>query len=446
MFKKIFKDKIFLQNLGILAIPIVINELLNSAVNLMDTFMTGKLGAESVTAVGLGNQVFFLFFLITFGISSGALVFMGQYWGKGELNNLHKVLGIAFVLGGLDAALFFLGAMFLPKQIMSIYSKDPAVIELGCGYLRIVGISYFMTTFTVMINAALKAMGKAFQPMATTFVSLVCNVIFNYIFIFILNLGVRGAALGTVCARTIELGTIIVLVIVRKSHILTAPKNYFDFDFSFVKNYFKIATPVLLNEFMWALGVSTYNIAYKYSGTVAQASVQVASVVQNLFAVVGMGIGSSCGILLTNAIGAGQIEKAKDYGRRCYVLTIIVTIATSIILALSAGGIVSLFDIDETGQHYAMLMLLIVAVGMMFKNINYTTVIGILRSGGDTLVCLLIDTGSVWLIGVPMAFLGSAILHLPIYITFAMVYMEEVFKSVITTWRIKKDKWIKDVI
>jgi putative MATE family efflux protein len=446
MFEKIFGDKIFLRNLGLLALPIIINELINSSVNLMDTFMTGKLGAQSVTAVGLGNQVFFLFVLITFGISSGASVFMGQYWGKGNISGIHKVLGIAILLAFADATVFFCGACFFPEAIMRIYSKDSEVIALGCSYLRIVGFSYFLTAVTVTINAALKAMGQAAQPMVTTFISLVCNIVFNYIFIFRLGMGVRGAALGTLLARSIELTVQLCIVFMRRHPIITAPKHYFEFDKAFLSNYFKIASPVLINEFMWALGTSIYNIAYKYSGTVPQAAVQIANVVQNLFAVVGMGIGTSCGILVANALGAGDNKRAQLYSSRCTVITVIVTIVTGCILALSSGHIVELFSIEPVGRHYAYIMLLVVAVGMLFKNINYINIVGILRNGGDTLFCLLVDTCSVWLIGVPMAFLGSAILHLPIYITFAMVYSEEFFKTILSGARVKSGKWIKDVI
>ena len=118
----LFKDRIFLRNLGWLAIPIIINEMLNSLINMMDTFMTGKLGAASVTAIGLGNQVFFLFSLITFGICSGASIFMGQYWGNNDIKSVHKVMGIAYLMVIIDSAIFFIGAVFLPEVILFIFN------------------------------------------------------------------------------------------------------------------------------------------------------------------------------------------------------------------------------------------------------------------------------------------------------------------------------------
>ena len=442
----LFKDRIFLRNLGWLAIPIIINEMLNSLINMMDTFMTGKLGAASVTAIGLGNQVFFLFSLITFGICSGASIFMGQYWGNNDIKSVHKVMGIAYIMVILDSAIFFIGAIFFPEVIMGIYSKDPEVIRLGAGYLRVVGFSYILTGLIIVNNAALKATRCAMQPMITTFISLVVNIICNSIFIFVMKMGVVGAAFGTLCARTIELITQIIIIKVRNNAVLANIGDYFKLNGKFLKNYFVITTPVLLNEFMWALGTTIYNIAYKYAGTVSQAAVQVANVVQNLFVVFGMGVGASCGILISNALGARDKDKAIDYAKKCTYLAILCSIFLGAVLFIISPFVVNLFDIENEGKHYAEIMLWVVSVGMLFKTINYINIVGILRNGGDTIFCFICDTASVWFVGVPMAFLGAKYLGLPIYIVYAMVYSEEVFKTIVSQTRVIRKTWLKTVI
>lgn len=442
----LFKDRIFLRNLGWLAIPIIINEMLNSLINMMDTFMTGKLGAASVTAIGLGNQVFFLFSLIIFGICSGASIFMGQYWGNNDIKSVHKVMGIAYLMVILDSAIFFVGALFFPEIIMGIYSKDPEVIRLGAGYLRVVGFSYVLTGLIVVNNAALKATRCAMQPMITTFISLIVNIICNSIFIFVMKMGVVGAAFGTLCARTIELITQIVIIKARNNAVLTDFGDYFKLDKAFLKNYFIITTPVLLNEFMWALGTTVYNIAYKYAGTISQAAVQVANVVQNLFVVFGMGVGASCGILISNALGARDKDKAIDYAKKCTYLAILCSVFLGAVLFTISPFVVNLFDIENEGKHYAELMLWVVSIGMLFKTINYINIVGILRNGGDTIFCFICDTASVWLVGVPMAFLGAKYLGLPIYVVYAMVYSEEVFKTIVSQIRVIRKTWLKTVI
>ncbi len=444
--KNLFKDKVFLHNITILALPIMLNELINSLINIMDTFMTGKLGAQSVTAVGLSNQIFFLFNLCCFGISSGASVFMAQYWGNKDVKGVRRVLGLAVISAEFFALLFFILARYIPGQLLGIYSKDAEVIVLGESYLVVVSLSYFFTAFVNVFNIALKAIGRAAQPMFTTLVSLISNVVLNYIFIFVMHLGVKGAAYGTVCARSIEFALQLSLIFIRRLPVLGRPRDYMSADLAFIKHYFIIAMPVFLNEFIWALGTTIYNVAYKYSGTVAQAAIQVSSSVQNLFIVAGMGFGTAVGIILSNSLGAGDREKAIDYSKKGKKLVVLTSIFSGVVLILFAKLIVSFFDIDEQGRRYALYMLYVVAAGITVKNINFINIVGILRSGGDTLAGLIMDMSSVWLIGIPMAFLGSALLGLPIYITFTMVYMEEVVKLIFSEARVLKLKWANTII
>ncbi len=442
----IIKDKVFLKLAAGLAIPIILQDILNSSVNMADTFMIGRLGESEVAAVGLANQVFFIFQLIIFGVTSGSAIFMGQYWGKRDTESIHKVMGIGISLSLFFAFIFSSAAFFMPEKIMSLYSQDDVVIRYGCDYLRIVIISYFFSPLILSINAALRATENTKLPMCTTFISLFSNIIFNYIFIFKLGFGVRGAAIATVIARSIELLCQIFFIYRLKMPVAAKLSNYLKADREFLKGFFKITIPVILNEFMWALGTSIYNMAYKYSGTEAQAAVQISSTIQNLFIVMGTGCGFACGIMISNALGAGDIKKAISYSRKCLKASVLLSCFMGIILFLSSDFILLFFDVSETVKEYAYYLFLVTAVGIVVKTYNYTTIVGILRSGGDTKFCLVLDAAGVWLIGIPLAFLGSAVLSLPIYITVALVYLEEVMKFFVSSKRVFKNNWAKTLV
>ncbi len=443
---KLVKDKVFIKLAASLAIPIILQDMLNSSVNMADTFMIGQLGDNEVAAVGLANQIFFIYQLILFGITSGSAIFIGQYWGKRDKDNIHKVMGISITLSLVFALIFSVGAFLIPEKIMSLYSQDSTVITLGCDYLSIILISYFFSAVILTINSALRATGCPKLPMCTTCISLLLNVIFNYILIFKLNLGVKGAALGTVFARAIEVTCQIFFMYKLKTPVAAKITHYFKADKTFLVNFFKITIPVILNEFMWALGTSIYNMAYKYSGTEAQAAVQISSTVQNLFIVMGTGAGFACSIMISNALGAGDIKKAKSYSKKFIKLSVTLSSLMGLVLILSTNFILSFFDVTEIVKDYAYYLFLVTAFGIVLKTYNYTTIIGILRSGGDTKFCLLIDAATVWFIGIPFAFLGSAFLGLPIYITLALVYMEEVVKFFLSTQRVLTYKWAKSII
>nr|WP_317356911.1 MATE family efflux transporter [uncultured Tyzzerella sp.] len=444
--KNFFSDKVFFKNLFLLIIPIIFQELLNSSVNLVDNFMIGQLGEVAITSVGLANQIFFVFNLILFGINSGAAVFVGQFFGKGDFGGIHKVIGLGVILSLLNATLFVTAIIFAPEFLMSLYSKDPAVIAEGINYLQIICPAYFVIAFVMAINASLKAIRKTHYPMITTFIALVTNVILNYLFIFKLGYGVKGAAMATLCARCVELTSQLIIIFGKKLPIITNVKNYFNFNKSFVLAYFDVCTPIILNEVFWSIGISVCNMAYKFSGTDAQSAVQITGTIQNLFTVMGVAIGGGCGIMLSNVLGCGDIEKAKDYSKKCMIITVIMSSIMGVILLILSPFIVDLFNVKDLVKDYTHKMLMIVAFGLIFKTYNYTTIVGILRSGGDTKYTAILDFASVWFIGIPMAFLGAYVLNLPIYVTYAMVYSEEIIKGFFSSARVRKNKWAKSLV
>ena len=298
----------------------------------------------------------------------------------------------------------------------------------------------------MVFNSALKVTGNTMQPMFTTFISFLINFAGNYIFIIRLGMSVRGAALSTLIARSCELLLQLVLMLTRTSPVITSPKNYFALSREFCKPFIGVSLPVVINEAVWAFGTSAYNIAYKFSGTVAQAALQIATTVQSLFLVAGLGVGSACAIIISNALGSGDKAKALDNSKKCIFFGVVVSVVMGCMLAVASPYIVGLFNVDTYAADSAYKMLIIISVGIILKTLTYITICGILRSGGDTKFCLVLESGSVWLIGLPMAFLGSAGLHLPIYVTFAMVYIEELVKAVIALKRVSANKWLRTLV
>lgn len=429
-----------------MALPIIFQELINSSVNLLDTFMVGSLGLNSVTAVGSANQIFFLFALLVFGISSGSSAFMGQYWGNNEKDNLHKTMGICLVFALSVATLFFIPSQLFGKALIDIYSDNENVIELGAKYLRISSISFFLTAIIVTINTSLKSIGQTKLPMFTTLIALTSNAILNYIFIYIFKKGVEGAAIATLIARIFEVCIQIFLIRYMKMPVYTKLKNYFKFNFVFVKKYIKIVWSVFANEALWALGTTLYFIAYSKVSNEAVGAVQISSSVQQMFMVVGMGVGSASGIIIANLLGSGERDKAIDVAKKATHLSVILSVIMSILLILTAPLIVKNFNVPDEVKGYTYNIFYVISIGMVIKTYNFTAIVGILRNGGDTLFCLFIDCISVWFVGVPLAFISAIYLKLPIHFVFALVYSEEIVKFLFCYFRIKSNKWANRII
>ncbi|MDR1635880.1 MAG: MATE family efflux transporter, partial [Treponema sp.] len=138
----LFNNKEFYKKLFSIAIPIMLQNLIGSFVNMVDTVMIGRLGTVEIAAVGLGNNVFFLYMIILFGICSGGSVFTAQFWGRHDVRGIRKNMGLCLALNLSTALVFTLAVIFVPERIMGIYSRDPAVIEAGVTYLSYLAPSF----------------------------------------------------------------------------------------------------------------------------------------------------------------------------------------------------------------------------------------------------------------------------------------------------------------
>jgi putative MATE family efflux protein len=330
---------------------------------------------------------------------------------------------------------------------MSIYSDGSTdVIDFGIEYLKTIGSSYFLTAITMSISVTLKSIGNPMIPMIASFAALFANALFNYIFIFVLNLSVYGAALSTVIARLLELIIIVIYILKLKIPIISSLNGYLNFDLSFIKDYLKVAMPVIINVFFWALGTTIYTIIYGITGKNGQGAVQVAMTVQNFFIVFGMSIGNACTFLLANLLGAAKYPKAKSYAKKCLILAGAISIIFGALVMLTADYLIIPFKLEQDVANSALSILKIVAVMIFFKTINFTAIVGVLRSGGDTFFCFLIDLISVWGVGIPLALYGAYVLKTTILWLYILVSCEEFLKSILCLLRVRTGKWLKRVV
>lgn len=448
--KAIKIDKRFYKTLFSLALPIAMQNFISSSLNMVDTLMIGKLGEAPIAAVAQANKIFFLFTLMLFGINSGGSSFTAQFWSKKDVKGIRKVLGICLISGGIAAIIFSIGAIFFPNQLMFIFAKDAEVIGLGSDYLRIVALSYLVTAVTFSYSILLRSTGEAVIPMVISMISLGVNTLLNWIFIFghfsFSPMGVKGAAIATVIARFIEGGLFIWIIYSKQSSLAASLKEMLDLSFQFVQRFYRTTIFVILNEFIWALGTTMYSIAYGRMSKEAVVSISISSNVEQIAMVIFFGLSSACAVMLGNEIGAENEERAFAYAKRFAVLGPVLGIFIGIFVILVAPLILSIFNVSNEVYMDATRIITIFACFIPFKVFNLFTIVGILRSGGDTTFGFLLDAGGVWLIGVPFAFIGGLIWKLPIYWVFALVCSEELVKAVFGIYRLFSKKWIHNLV
>lgn len=439
----------FLKRVFVIAMPIAVQLFVASAVNLVDVIMIGFLGDGAVAAAGAANQIFFLLNLALFGITSGASVFLSQFWGSRDVENIQRTTGMMFLLGTLLTAIFTVGALVIPDLLVQMYVHDPSVIALGADYLWIVGFSYPFTAISIIFSTVCRCTGNVKLPMVTSILSVVFNTCGNALLIFGLlgfpALGLRGAAIATLIARILECA--ILLVSIYRHHLPSAirPRQMLSLNVPFVKNYLRTTLPVVANEVCWSIGTSLYSVAYGLMGTNAVAAVQIANTVIQLFFVFNRGISNACSIIIGQRIGAGDEAGAIEDSRRFFVLMPLVGVILCLMVFAATPFTLALYSVSPETLAYAGQLMRLQGLVFVVRSLSIGLVVGILRSGGDTVFAAIADIGSVWIIGVPMAFLGVK-LGLPLWGVFLCVSSEELIKVLFCLPRFFSNKWVRNVV
>ena len=446
------KNKLFYKTMLSIAVPVTLQNLISSSLNMIDIFMITKLGDANIAAVGQANQVFFLFAIILFGISSGSSIFIAQFWGKRDRKSIKSVLGIAIFSGTILSAVFTLASLLMPEAIMKILINDPEVIALGAKYLRIVCISYIFTSVTFAFSGACRSVRQANLPLFVSVVSIAINTFLNYALIFgkfgFPEMAIEGAATATVIARIVECLLLVFIIYKGKGQNVLRAKwsELTDITMKFVKKFFKTTSPVIMNEAMWSLGMVMYSIAYATLGKEATAAVQISVTIQNIFMVFAFGLAGACATMIGNKIGEGDEEEGIRYAKKFAVIGVVLGIALAILLYFSAPFILKLFSADKALFETSKKILKTLAFFIPFKLFTALVIVGIFRGGGDTKYSMLLEIGCVWLVGVPLAFISALVFKFPVYYVVAFAYSEEIVKSFLCIPRIVSKKWIKNVV
>lgn len=443
------KDKMLYKKVLVIALPIALQNFMQSALNMLDVFMVGKLGDDAIAAVGSANQVFFLMTLLMFGINSGANVFTAQYWGKKDIISIKKVFGIALVLSFTGSLIFAVVSYFFPVEIIKIFRTEPHIVELGAEYLKIISVSYIFTALSFSVAVILRSMGRTKMPMYTSVLSFVINGLLNYVLIFgkfgFPEMGVAGSALATTIARGLEFLITFVVIYARKYEIAGKIRELFSFDYLYFKDFIKVSMPVIMNEMLWSLGMVMYYYIYSLIGKDAGAAVTIEQSIERMALVIFIGTASAAGVIVGNTIGEGGKDRAYDYAKKMTKLGVGFAVFTALILIVTGKFMLSFYEVSPEVRASAFYLTVGFAVYLPFKIFNFHNIIGVLRSGGDTTYAFILDITAMWLISIPLGFLAVLVLKMPVYIVFIVINMEEIIKGYLGYKRFKSKKWIKEV-
>lgn len=438
----------FTKRLLTLVFPFAFQQFMLALVSASDAFMLGMLTQDSLSAVSLASQVAFVENLFLLAMTIGLSMFAAQYWGKEDKAAVERIFAYVMKVTAIVSLLFFLAGMFIPDTLMRIFTNEQTLVDSGSIYLRTVSLAFLLTGISQVYLCILKNTGKAAKSSLISSVSVVVNIILNAVLIFgwcgLPQMGIAGAALATVIARVIETAWCI-LETAKKDRIKLKLRHMIHDDKVLRHDFWKYSFPVLGNEIVWGVGFTMYSVIMGHLGTDAVAANSIANIVKNLVACFCFGLGSGGGIMVGNELGAGRLDKAKEYGGKLCRLSILCGVASGIIMLSLSPFIFGVTDLSDNADTYLKWMLIICSCYMVGKSVNATTIGGIFCAGGDSKFGFLCDTVTLWCITVPLGFLAAFVFHFPVVAVYFLVNMDEMIKLPVVYRHYKKYQWVRDL-
>lgn len=455
MLSAIKQPKGFYKATLLLMLPIVLQNMITQTVALADTFMVGMLGEKFLAAITLANTPFFVVMLITFGVQGGVSVMVSQYWGKGDTKTINRIMGMGLYVSAAFCLITSVVMALFSEQVLSLLTDNLELIPLGSGYARIVGFSYVFSSISGIYIVTQRSMENTKLGVIVLSISAAANVLLNWVLIFgklgMPVMGVEGAAIATLLARVAEV-VIIVLYALRNKRLPLEPRLIRRPGRTIIRDFFKYASPVVLNEALWSLGVSAFPVimGHMEGSTQILAAFTIAGNLERIFTTAVFAVGAAASVIIGREIGAGRREGVYKVGVSLAFLGFVMGLIAAALffllrIFLLAPVIYPLFKLSAQASGIATTMITILCLVVPLRILAFTLLIGILRGGGDAKAVMLLDLGGLYLISIPAAAITGLVFKSSITVVYLCICAEEIFKVTAGILRFRSKKWINDV-
>ncbi len=439
----------FYRDLLKIALPVALQSVITTGVNLVDTIMLGQLGETALSASSLANQFITMFTFLCMGISMGSSVLTSRFWGAKDFVSLKKVITVAMRFGILLAMVFTVLNVMLPEQIMSLYSKEALVMDAGAEYLRWSTITYLLMALALVATNIMRSVGLTQVPFIASISAFFINIGANYIFIFgkfgAPEMGVAGAALGTVIARVVETGVICGYFWIADRRVRYRVRDLLSPCGDMVREFLRISVPVMLSDGLLGVGDNVLAIIMGHIGSSFVAANAITVVVQRISTIFITGLSYSGCFLIGKSLGEGEIQRVKRQGYTFMFLGLAIGVLAGCITLLIRIPVVNAYNLSQETRLIAEQLMDAIGIILVFRATNSILTKGVLRGGGDTGFLFVADTVTMWCVAIPLGGLAGLVFHLPAFWVFVFLYSDQVLKAVWCVFRLISGKWIKKI-
>ncbi len=436
-----------MKQLNKLALPIALQSFMLAAVAAADSLMLGSLHENFMSAVSQATQIQFIQNMILSSVVSGCTILGAQYWGKGSQDTVRDIFCMILRLNTLVSLAFFLACEFCPGTLMRIFTNEPELQQIGIEYLKIAGWSYLLTGISQCYLAIMKVSEHPDTAAMISISAVVINIVFNALLIYgigpFARMEARGAALATLIARILELMAC-VLFSLRKGYMRPNLKGLMRMYHYLMKDFARCVLPVLASSLLWGGGFTSYTAFMGHMGKAAAAANAVTAVVRDLVCCACNGLAAAAGIMIGYELGAGRLSAGKLYGERLMRLSFVCGVLSTLSMFALIPPLLSFVKLDGESRRYFIQMMLIMSFYMIGRCVNTIVVNGIFYCWGDIIFDTYSLIVSMWMIAIPLAFLGTHF-KWPVPLVYACTCVDEVGKIPWVIAHFYKYKWVKDL-
>ena len=436
----------FMKSLCKIAVPVTLQSMLQASFSIVDQIMIGQLGETNISAVGLGSNFSLIFSVVIGAIGAVAGILIAQFMGAEDKKEAWCSFDVSLICGIMISALFLLAAGAFPLQILGLYTEDMSIINTGAVYFRIVAFSYIPMAVSNILSAWLRCREHATIPFLASFGAVAVNTGLNYLLIFgkfgFPRMEIKGAAIATLISQLFNLVFIVIGFVVCNRRDGDKPVLSLRFKKITIRDYLVMIMPILASEFLWSLGQNVESAVYGHLGTSNLAAYTLTGPIQGLIVGALSGLSAAAGVMVGKRLGRKEYDEAYAESKKIMYAGLAGSVVVASLLILLAGVYTGLYRVDNSVKELGRILLIVFALYAPVKVENMILSGGIIRSGGNTKIIMVIDIVGTWCIGIPLCLLAAYVFRWGIVGVYALLTTEEIFRLAVALVIFRKRKWM----
>ena len=428
-------------------LTIALQNIVAYSVNMADNLMLGTYGQDALSGAAIVNQIFFIVQQFAISIGNTLVALAAQYWAQNRVSPIRTLTGIALKLGIYVSAALIILCQIAPVPILKIFTSAPAILAQGEIYLRLVSWTFLLFIITQTLMAALRAVQTVRISFTVSLVSLIVNVVFNYILIFgklgLPEMGIAGAAIGTIIARAVELIIILIYLLKKDTKLDLFTKDLLAKNPLLRKDFRKVYIPIMCATVLWGVSVPMQTSILGHLSDNAIAANSVATTFYQYLKVIVIAMSSASAVMIGTAIGKGEMNRIKSDARTLSCIDVAIGLILGLALVLLRKPLLSFYDLNSEAIEMASNLIAIMGLVMVGMSYQMPVSFGIFQGGGDGNFTMKMNLISTWCIVMPLSFAAAFWWKLPVEWVVVVIQSDQIFKCLPTFIHFRKYNWMK---